>query len=383
MDRPLTLLHTADVHLGASFPYLGSEGKDHRRLVAEAFQRVVDEALSRRVDLFVVAGDLFHTRTPGRPVVELALSALARLAEAGVTVALAPGTHDHDGPDSVWRLAPFEERVSGVQLLTGEGLVERRLPALGVTLLARPNATNASPESPLRGLSADGRQGVVVGVAHGSVTLGDKIGQSDFPIAPEDIASSGLQYLALGHWHKPADYSREGVAAWYSGSPEVLYPKDSGAGKALLVTIGGGDTKVEALQVGCLRAESVSWSVEECAEPTALEAALLKRADPKLMLDATLSGLKPLGSPWTPEVLGEVEARLAGDFYFLRISDETHPRLDDEAVMQFSEATVAGRFVRTLSERLGDARSEDERRTIEEAIQVGLGLLEGREEVLG
>lgn len=383
MSPSITLIHTADVHLGASFPYLGPRGKDHRRQVAGSFQRLVEEALSRRADLFVVAGDLFHTTAPGRTTVEFAIGALSRLGEAGITVVLAPGTHDYDGPASVWRLAPFEERIPGVQLLVGDGAVERSLPALGLTLVARPNQTNASPESPLKGVSAEGRQGLVVGVAHGSVALGDVIGEGDFPIARDEIASSGLDYLALGHWHKPTDCSQGGVTAWYSGSPEVLYPKDSGAGSALLVTITGGETKVEPVAVGRCRAESLVLSAEGHPEASSLGAAIRDRADPELLLEVKLTGLKPLDASLTAEALEELEEGLAPRFYFLRIRDEAQPRLDTEALSRHPEPTVAGRYVRLLSERLGGAESDEDRRVIEEALQVGLALLEGREEVLG
>lgn len=383
MRQSITLIHTADVHLGASFPYLGTRGKDHRRRVAESFERLVDEALARRVDLFLVAGDLFHTKAPGRSTVESAIGALRRLGEAGITVALAPGTHDHDGPGSIWRLAPFEERIPGIQLLAGEGVVERSLPALGLTLVARPNQSNASPESPLEGVSAVGRQGLVVGVAHGSMALGERIGEGDFPITREDIASSGLNYLALGHWHKPTDCSQGGVTAWYSGSPEVLYPKDSGAGSALLVTIEEGETKVEPVDVGRCRAESLTLSVEDYPEASSLEASILDMADPELLLEVKLTGLRPLGSCLTPEGLEDLEAGLVPRFYFFRIRDEAHSRLDTEALSRHPEPTVAGRFVRILAERLDEAESDEDKRVIEEALQVGLALLEGREEVLG
>ncbi len=384
LSRPLSLLHTADVHLGASFPYLGSKGKDHRRQVAETFSRMVDEALSRRVDLFIVAGDLFHTKAPGRSTVEWAVASLRRLGEAGITVAVAPGTHDHDGPDSVWRLVPFEQRVPGLQLLVGqEGVVEKSLPGLGVTLVARPNATNASPESPLSGLAGRGRGGLVVGVAHGSVVLGDTIGRSDFPIAPDEIASSGLHYLALGHWHKAADYSRGGVPACYSGAPAALYPKAAGAGQALLATLTESGAEVEPLAVGRCRAESLTWRVEDFPDASVLEAALLERADPNLMLDVKLTGLKPLGRLWGTETLQEVEASIASQFYFLRLSDEVRPRIDEDALGRYPEATVAGRYIRNMAERANGAQTDEERRIVEEALQLGLALLEGQEGVLG
>jgi DNA repair exonuclease SbcCD nuclease subunit len=351
--------------------------------VTKTFKRLTDEALSRQVDLFVVAGDLFHSKDPGSSVVEFAVRELRKLGEEGITVVLAPGTHDHDGPGSVWRLVPFEELVPGLQLLAGQDFVERRLATLGVTLLARPNTTNASPESPLRDLSVRGREGWIVGVAHGSVTFGEVIGQGDFPIAPEEIASCGLSYLALGHWHKPTDYSQGGVSAWYSGSPEVLYPKDSGAGKALLVTLAGAETMVEPLTVGRCRAESITLRAEDHPEISSLREAILGKEDIDLMLEVKLTGLRPLGSHWTSESLEDLMEALAPYFYNLRLSDESHPRLNAYEVGRHSEATVAGRFVRIMAERLDQVEDETERRAVEEALQVGLALLEGCEEVLG
>ncbi|MFQ6672166.1 MAG: exonuclease SbcCD subunit D [Candidatus Tectimicrobiota bacterium] len=383
MARPVTLLHTADVHLGASFPYLGPRGTDHRRQVVETFRQVVEEALARRVDLFLVAGDLFDSTAPSRTSVEFALAALRRLGEAGIPVVVVPGNHDHDGPEAVWRLVPFEEDVPGLRLLLGEGVVERTLPALGLTVVARPTTTTTSPESPLRGVSGAGREGLVVGIAHGSVAGGEGFGTGDFPITPEAIASSGLHYLALGHWHKPADHSRGGVTAWYCGSPEVLHPADVGAGRVLLVTVDEGGTVVEPLAVGRCRAESITLSVEDHPEVASLEAAVRPWANPDLLLDVTLSGLKPLEGAWTAETLEEVEAILAPQFYFLRITDRAQARLDAEALGRHPEVTVAGRFVRLMARRLEEAEGEEERRCVEEALQVGLALLEGREEVLG
>lgn len=382
MRRPITLVHTADVHLGASFPYLGSKGSGHRRRVEEAFSRVVGEALSRHVDLFVVAGDLFHSNSPGRRTVDFATQALRRLVDSGIVVAVVPGTHDHDGPDSVWRLESFQERVPGIHLLLGEGLAESKFPDLGLTLLTRPNTTNSSPESPMQGLTAHGRGGVVIGIAHGSVALGDKIGQKDFPIAPHEISSSGLHYLALGHWHRSAEYSRDGVTAWYSGSPEVLYPKDTGGGQFLLVTVSEDGARVEPITVGHCKAESITLSVEEYPEPLALEEAIRRRSDPDLMLDVKLTGLKPLDCSLMTEVLEEIESALASGCYFLRVRDETHPRFDAEVLERHHEVTVAGRFLKLLSEAHQDAASEEERRVVEEAIHLGLALLGGREGVL-
>ena len=58
----LRLLHTADIHLGARHSDLGEQAAAHRERQFAAFGRSVDLALEERVDLFLIAGDLFDSR---------------------------------------------------------------------------------------------------------------------------------------------------------------------------------------------------------------------------------------------------------------------------------------------------------------------------------
>jgi len=67
--RPLRVLHTADVHLdsdGGGHPERQAAHREHGRRV---FRRIVDRALTDRVDLLLIAGDLFdHNRVPDETV---------------------------------------------------------------------------------------------------------------------------------------------------------------------------------------------------------------------------------------------------------------------------------------------------------------------------
>jgi DNA repair exonuclease SbcCD nuclease subunit len=40
-------------------------------------------------------------------------------------------------------------------------------------------------------------------------------------IQDEDIAATGADYVALGHWNRPVHVSSEPVPAYYSGSPDL------------------------------------------------------------------------------------------------------------------------------------------------------------------
>ena len=63
MTESLTFLHTADLHLGAPFRGLAKVSPAWAarlvQAIAEAFDRVIDTAVSRKVDFVVISGDVF------------------------------------------------------------------------------------------------------------------------------------------------------------------------------------------------------------------------------------------------------------------------------------------------------------------------------------
>ncbi len=75
----LRLLHTADVHLGARHADLGEAASAQRERQFAAFAASVDLALAEKVDLFLVAGDLFDSNVQPRRSVERVAAELGRL----------------------------------------------------------------------------------------------------------------------------------------------------------------------------------------------------------------------------------------------------------------------------------------------------------------
>ena len=93
-NRMLRLLHTADVHLGARHADLGEAATTQRERQFAAFKAAVDLAIAEKVDLFLVAGDLFDSNTQPRRTVEHVAAELARLGTAKIRAVIIPGTHD-------------------------------------------------------------------------------------------------------------------------------------------------------------------------------------------------------------------------------------------------------------------------------------------------
>ncbi|MFA9517352.1 DNA double-strand break repair protein Mre11 [Halopenitus sp. H-Gu1] len=84
------VIHTGDTHIG----YRQYNSPVRRRDFLEAFEAVIDDAVSSDVDAVIHAGDLFHDRRPELPDLLGTLSVLRRLEEADVPFLAIVGNHE-------------------------------------------------------------------------------------------------------------------------------------------------------------------------------------------------------------------------------------------------------------------------------------------------
>lgn len=85
----MRFLHTGDIHFGGS-KYLPS----YLERQEEAFDQIFDIAADRKVDVVVIAGDLFDENTPSSEARDLVERKLLQYDAAGYHILLIPGNHD-------------------------------------------------------------------------------------------------------------------------------------------------------------------------------------------------------------------------------------------------------------------------------------------------
>ena len=85
----MRILHTSDWHLGRNIATF-----DLSNAQADAVQFIVDEAIKRKVDVFIIAGDVYDQGRPAVAEINLLNKALTRLNNAGITVIVTAGNHD-------------------------------------------------------------------------------------------------------------------------------------------------------------------------------------------------------------------------------------------------------------------------------------------------
>lgn len=363
----LKLLHTSDVQLDAPFGFLGPRGKEHRVVLREAFERVIDLAETESFDIVLVAGDLFDSNRPHVTTVEFVARQIARL---DMPVCILPGNHDCYDERSIYRRAPFPDNA----LILTEQPTMLELPDLDLTVYGNPISSKQSRVSPLEGLEPTGRTRWHVALAHGNLVRPDIVSPHR-PIRPEEIAACGMDYVAMGDWHAFADYTQDEVKAFYSGAPEPTAPGQHGSGYVACVELGESGVQVCPKRVGTVSTGEMTVNVDGLSSAEIVEA-IVQRADPHLMLRVTLTGLKELGAFLDVDAL---EGELGSAFYYVACVDESHPQLEAIGASDYPEETVIGKFVRLMQERIEEATNVDDIRRAEQALQIGVALLQDKE----
>ncbi len=386
----LRLLHTADVHLGARHADLGDRAATQRERQFAAFVATVDRALAEKVDLVLIAGDLFDSNTQPRRSVERAAAQIKRLVDARIRVVIAPGTHDVYDRASIYRAYDLPALAGAV----GSDLVtvldpehhDVHLPALDVVVHGRCYATKRAPESPLAGLDVQGDDRATwhVGLLHAALAIEGRTDGDDVVIRTEEIEASNLDYLALGHWHSTSKGKAGRTAYAYSGAPEPVALDQDRAGNVLVVTLdaarGTKSVEIEERKVGRTTFERRQLDAATIGTQPALVAALRDAANPDLVLDVELIGVRPDELDLHVE---EVEAELADQFLKVRVRDRSIAPLPDGPIA--SADTVLGAFIRDLEARVAEVEAADDRDTANElrdALRLGRLLLAGAEVTL-
>ena len=214
MKKDIVVVHTSDVHVDHEYTARqnGGDGAAPVRYVLNAAREV-------GADLVLLCGDTFECH---KVPLDLVARVGALVREAGIPVVLLPGNHDpaHAEELTVWGpggLTAVENlHIIGV---THEEAVH--FPHLDLEVWGRPHRDwgDMNPLETARARSTRWQ----IAMAHGHYDpVPDRRvwPRASWLIGDDEIAATGADYLALGHWNRNIRVGKGAVPAWYSGSPD-------------------------------------------------------------------------------------------------------------------------------------------------------------------
>ena len=386
----LRIIHTADVHLGARHDDLGEQAAAQRERQFAAFKAAIDLALAEKVDLVLIAGDLFDSNVQPRRSVERVAAELKRLADGRIRTVIIPGTHDVYDRASIYRAYDLPAMAGakpddGMITVLDPDHPTVHLGTIDTVVSGQVFGTKRAPYSPLRDSAATVAASPAatwhIGLVHGSLSIPGKTDRDDVVITTDEIAASGLDYLALGHWHSAQPGKAGSVTYAYAGAPEPIALDQDRAGKVLLVELderaGQRTVTVQERQVGRTRFDRLEVDAATVASQPALVDLLVGRADPDLVLDVRLVGVRRDDLDLDTD---EIELAVAPSFLKARVRDASVPALTEGPLP--SPDTIAGAFIRDLEARIAEleaAGSTAEAAEHRDALRLGRLLLAGHE----
>ena len=175
-------------------------------------------ARALRADVVLLAGDTFESHQLSAAVLNHAAQLLA---EERTLIVILPGNHDPALPDSVFFRHELA-RSSNVSILGVTHDKAVSFPAYDLEIWGNAHR-DYFDMVPLPGPRPRSTRWQVA-IAHGHYEPPETRANPLRPswiFSDEEIAATGADYLALGHWDRPLRVGNGVVPAFYSGSPEL------------------------------------------------------------------------------------------------------------------------------------------------------------------
>ena len=311
---PTTFLHMADVHLG----YQQYQSEERFKDFSRAFRQATEDAIEKKVDFVLIAGDLFHKAAINPITLLQAKRPLDQLREANISTIAINGNHDGTryGSQFSWLdyleadrcltvLKPTFSKNGQIQLTPSNGSRGGYIDLKGVRIIGLPYL-GASTPSILTELPAVlqklPRMDTEFTVLMGHFGLEGEAPNLNGAISPNIIAplKSHVNYLALGHVHKPVE--REGWV-YNPGSLEACgMDERNWRGGWYHVTVDTGAHKAQHIKSKRRHLHRIKIEVDKFNHPTALyDAIRVELEDYKRAL--TMGHLKPVVQIWLDGVL--------------------------------------------------------------------------------
>jgi DNA repair exonuclease SbcCD nuclease subunit len=222
--RDIVVVHSSDLHVDHDYTARLHGGDGTAGLGC-----VLDAARDLAADMVLLAGDTFDSHRVPQNLIE---QAAAVIGAAALPVVILPGNHDPAIATAIYRDGPLMAvknlHVIGV---THDDAVA--FPDLALEVWGRPRR-DYDDMIPFETVRARQTRWLIA-MAHGHYepkpdrSIGPR---PSWLIGDDDIAATGADYVALGHWNRAVRVGNGVVPAYYSGSPEY-------AGTVNVVRLGG------------------------------------------------------------------------------------------------------------------------------------------------
>lgn len=356
------ILHAADFHMDSPFYSLPEDkSAQRRREQRELLDKLA--AAAEDVDIVLLAGDLFDSAAAYWETTETLTRVFSSIR---ARIFIAPGNHDYYSARSPYAFMGLPENV---HVFRSPQLKCVELPELNARVWGA-GFTAAGCEPLLREFAVRRSDVTELMVLHGDVAPSSRYNA----ISEQDIARTGLDYLALGHIHAFSGVKRAGETFYaYPGCLEGRGFDETGPKGYISGTVSKGECDLAFHPIAGREYRILEADVTASDDALAAAKEAVGEGYPRDIARLILKG-ECSEEPDT----AAIQNALSDKFFHLTVRSETRRRRElwDGA----GEDTLTGMFLADLKAKYDEAADGESRRLLELAARYGIAALEGREE---
>lgn len=359
----MKLLHTADLHIGAELSYLGERAEERKYEVLDVFKSICHICTEQKVDICLIAGDLFDSISAAKAFFIPVATAIA--AASSTKFFYVAGNHD-----PLTASSPFltENLPENLTVFGGEWETVT-LKELGVRITGRSFTRCDMEFCELPAMPNDGICNILL--------MHSDFGVIDSPYNPisTDFAENcGADYLALGHIHKRTEIEKIGnTYISYCGCPEGQGFDECGTKGVYIGEVSKNLLKLEFKATSKRQHIVKKISLSDIENTKQAENIIVENLSKefgenygrhlyKLILTGSVKSVSAIN-------LAELTASLKTKLYFVKIKNQLKPKLDLELLAQ--EISLKGIFVKKMIEKIKNA-DEKQQKLLIDSMYLGL-----------
>lgn len=257
-----SFIHTADIHLDSPLRGLdGMEGPSVERIrtaTRKAFDNLITEAVERKVDFVVIAGDLYDGDWRDYQTGLFFVRQMGRLAEAGIPAYILYGNHDAESQITKRLTLP-----GNVKVFSAKKPETFRLERINAAIHGRGYPERDVTENLVASYPEPVRGAFNIGVLH--TGLGGIDGHANYaPCALDELLAKRYDYWALGHVHQGRVIS-ETPRIVFPGNLQGRHIRETGPKGAYMIAVDDNEiTSFEAVYTDVVRWELLKIDAGGC-----------------------------------------------------------------------------------------------------------------------
>lgn len=368
--QKIKILHTADLHIGASESFLGGNADLRRFETLITFEKIIDIAKEKDIQVLVIAGDLFDSNNIEERFINAVFD---KISTAPFKVIFSAG--NHDPLDS---LSPFLNRELPENLYV-LGIKDECITFDDINLhvYGRSFESAALKGEELFTINPNNDSYINLMVQHGELKSDLNSGYN--AITPRFVKNSKMDYIALGHIHKRSDIGRiDNTFFAYCGCPEGQGFDELDEKGVYIGEIGHGVCELEFVPVSKRQHIHYKADISELNESNEIVDFILKTLCNEYgdSYKDNLYKIELIGSisPDTELYIAEIQSRLSNELYFVKVKDNTEISVDLDELSK--EVSLKGIFVKKMLEKCALA-DQEQKPLYQKALQLGLRAFSG------